>query len=30
MARVIRLLHPPPDPDPDEAGAYEARSCRSP
>ncbi len=26
MARVIRLLHPPPDPDPDEAGAYEARS----
>ncbi len=26
VARVIRLLHPPPDPDPDEAGAYEARS----
>ena len=24
--RVIRLLHPPPDPDPDEAGAYESRS----
>ena len=26
MARVIRVLHPPPDPDPDEAGAYETRS----
>ena len=26
MAAAIRLLHPPPDPDPDEAGAYESRS----
>ena len=26
VARVIRLLHPPPDPHPDEAGAYESRS----
>ena len=26
LARVIRLLHPPPDPDPDEVGAHEARS----
>ncbi len=26
VARVIRVLHPPPDPDPDEVGAYEARS----
>ena len=26
MARVIRVLHPPPDPDPDETGAYESRS----
>jgi hypothetical protein len=26
MGQVIRLLHPPPDPDPDEAGAYESRS----
>jgi hypothetical protein len=26
LARVIRLLHPPGDPDPDEAGAYETRS----
>ena len=26
VARVIRLLHPPPDPDSEEAGAYESRS----
>ncbi len=26
VARVIRLLHPPGDPDPDEVGAYESRS----
>ena len=26
VARVIRVLHPPPDPDPDEVGAYETRS----
>jgi hypothetical protein len=26
VQRVIRMLHPPPDPEPDEAGAYEARS----
>ena len=26
VARVIRMLRPPPDPDPDEAGAYEGRS----
>ncbi len=26
LARVIRLLHPPSDPDPDEVGAYESRS----
>jgi hypothetical protein len=26
VARVIRMLHPPGDPDPDEVGAYEARS----
>jgi hypothetical protein len=26
VARVARILHPPPDPDPDETGAYEARS----
>ncbi len=26
VARVIRLLHPPPDPDPDEVGAHESRS----
>ncbi|MCU0262094.1 MAG: HNH endonuclease [Candidatus Nanopelagicales bacterium] len=26
VARVIRLLHPPSDPDPDEAGAHESRS----
>ncbi len=26
MCAAIRLLHPPPDPDPDEAGAYESRS----
>ena len=26
MARVIRVLHPPSDPDPDEVGAYESRS----
>jgi hypothetical protein len=26
VARVIRVLHPPPDPDPDEVGGYEARS----
>lgn len=26
MARVVRMLHPPPDADPDEAGAYDSRS----
>lgn len=26
MAAAVRLLHPPPDPDPDEAGEYESRS----
>ena len=26
VARVIRVLHPPSDPDPDEVGAYESRS----
>jgi hypothetical protein len=26
VARVVRILHPPADPDTDEAGAYEARS----
>jgi hypothetical protein len=26
MARVIRMLHPPPDPDRDETGAHEARA----
>lgn len=26
VQRVIRMLHPPPDPEPDEAGVYEARS----
>ena len=26
VARVIRVLHPPPDPEPDETGAHEARS----
>lgn len=26
VQRVIRMLHPPPDPEPDEAGAYEGRS----
>ncbi len=26
VARVIRMLHPPPDPDSEEAGAYESRS----
>ena len=26
VARVVRMLHPPPDPEPDEAGAYAARS----
>jgi hypothetical protein len=26
MGAAIRLLHPPPDPDPDETGAYESRS----
>ncbi len=26
VARVVRVLHPPPDPDPDETGAYETRS----
>jgi hypothetical protein len=26
VQRVIRMLHPPPDPEPDEAAAYEARS----
>ena len=26
VARVVRMLHPPPDPEPDEAGAYSSRS----
>jgi hypothetical protein len=26
VTRVARVLHPPPDPDPDEAGAYDSRS----
>ncbi len=26
VARVIRVLHPPPDPDPEESGGYETRS----